>query len=328
MLTSPRPSRVVLTTLVLLLTGSVAFAEDGEPQDSAAITPMALLPFQERGHEAQQLGPQVTDLLFAELVTNPNLFLVEREDIDKLFEENTLGLSGLVDPNRATQVGHLTGAKVIVTGSVIVSGENIYLVAKVMGTETSRVLGASAKDALDADLHGLVSELAEAVATTVSERSKELIAEPLDRTDMIAALAKRMPKGKRPAVWIEIAEQHVGRPVIDPAAETELALICRELGFTVIDRTEGKKSAADVLLVGEGISQFAVRHSDLTSVKARVELKALDRRTGEVLAIDRQVSIRVDLAEQLAAKSALQDAAMSLAERMLPALVGKRERQK
>jgi TolB-like protein len=328
MLTSPLPPRVALMAAVLLSTGTFAVAQTDEPQEPAAITPMALLPFQERGRETQQLGPQVTDLLFAELVSNPKLFLVEREDIDRLFEEKTLGLSGLVNPNQAAQVGHLTGAKVIVTGSVIVSGENLYLVAKVMGTETSRVLGASAKGALDADLDGLAAELAEAVAQTITKRSKELIAEPVERHDLIAALVKRMPEGKPPAVWIEIAEQHVGQPVIDPAAETELALICRELGFTVIDRNEGKKSAADVLLVGEGISQFAVRHGDLTSVKARVELKALDRKTGEVLAIDRQVSIQVDLAEQLAAKSALQDAAMSLAERMLPALVGKKERQK
>src|SRR5690606_3542430 len=115
------------------------------------------------------------------------------------------------------------------------------LVAKVMGTETSRVLGASAKGERDADLDALVAELAEAVAETVTKRSKELVAEPVERNDMIAALVKRMPKGKRPAVWIEIAEQHVGQPVIDPAAETELAHLCRKLGFTVIDRNEGKK---------------------------------------------------------------------------------------
>lgn len=327
MLCSQLHPRVALTTAVLLMIGSMAFAQEDGPQESTGVTPMALLPFQERGREARDLGAQVTDLLFAELATHSDLFLVEREDINKLLEEETLNLAGLVDPNQATQVGHLTGAKVIVTGSVIVSGEKLYLVAKVMGTETSRVLGASAKGAVDDDVDGLVAELAEAVAETVTERSKELVAEPAERTDLIAALAERMPEGERPAVWIEIAEQHVGQPVVDPAAETELALICRELGFTVIDRDEGKKSAADVLFVGEAISQFAVQHGDLTSAKGRVELKALDRKTGEVLAVDRQVSIQVDLAEQLAAKAALQDAATRLAERMLPKVVSEYQEQ-
>jgi len=51
-----------------------------------------------------------------------------------------------------------------------------------------------------------------------------------------------------------------------------------------------------------------------------VEVKA-HKRTGEILAVDRQTSVAVDLAEQTSAKTALQNAAMELAERLLPKLV-------
>ena len=55
--------------------------------------------------------------------------------------------------------------------------------------------------------------------------------------------------------------------------------------------------------------------------KARVELKALTLKTGEILAVDRETSAAVDLAEQTAGKTALQQASEILASRLLPKLV-------
>ena len=57
------------------------------------------------------------------------------------------------------------------------------------------------------------------------------------------------------------------------------------------------------------------------SVKARVELKATYRKSNEVLVADREVAVVVDLSEQIAGKSALQKAALQIAERVLPAVV-------
>ena len=313
---------------IVLLTGSALPAQGKKKDDERAVYPVAILPFQERGRDTAELGGQVTDLLFAQLVVNPDMYLVEREDIKKLFDEQELNLSGLVNQTQATQVGYLTGAKIIVTGSVLIVGDKLYLVAKIIGTETSRVLGASAKGKVDDDLDGLVESLAEDVATTISEQAKKLVAEPVTHEDRVEAIAKDLGKGKRPTVWIDIPERHVGQTTIDPAAQTELTLICRELGFEVIDRKEGNRNAADVLLIGEGFSQFAARHGNLISVKARLEVKALDRATGKVLAVDRQVSVAVDLAEQIAGKTALQEAAATIAGRLLPKIVKSDKKKK
>ena len=59
----------------------------------------------------------------------------------------------------------------------------------------------------------------------------------------------------------------------------------------------------------------------IASVKARLEVKATDRVGGKVLAIDRQIAVEVDLTEQLAGKKALQNAAATIAERLLPRIV-------
>lgn len=318
----PRLRRCATAALaIVLLSTAILPAQEEKNDDELAVYPVAILPFQERGRDAAELGPKVTDLLFAQLIANPDLYLVEREDITKLFDEQELNLSGLVNPSQATQVGYLTGAKIIVTGSVIVVNDSLYLVAKVIGTETSRVLGASSKGQADDDLDRLVENLAENVAATISERATDLVAKPVTREDRIAAIAKTLGKGKRPSVWIDVPERHVGQTTLDPAAATELALFCKELGFEVIDRKEGNRNDADVLLVGEGFSQFASRHGNLISVKARLEVKALERESGRVLAVDRQVAVSVDLAEQVAGKTALQDAAVSIAGRLLPKIV-------
>ena len=107
------------------------------------------------------------------------------------------------------------------------------------------------------------------------------------------------------------------QPVIDPAAETELVLILQQCGFTVVD--DKSKERADIEITGDAFSAYAIRKGNLISCKARVELKA-QKRSGEILAIDRQTSVAVDIAEQTAAKLALQDASAMLAERLLPQL--------
>ena len=127
---------------------SVSRAADKAP----TVYPTAVLPFSERGREAKEFGSKVTDLAFANLVANPDLFLVDRKDMKKIFDELELNVSGAVNPNEATQVGQLIGAKLIVTGSALNVGNPLYLVAKIIGTETSRVVGASVKGRLDDEL--------------------------------------------------------------------------------------------------------------------------------------------------------------------------------
>jgi len=116
---------------------------------------------------------------------------------------------------------------------------------------------------------------------------------------------------------VKIGERHFGQPVIDPAGETELSLILKECGFKLVDDKSPEK--ADIEITGEAFSALGVRKGNLISCKARVEIK-VRKRTGEILAVDRQTSAGVDIAEQTAAKTALQNAATELAERVLPKL--------
>lgn len=305
---------------VTVLTGPNAFGAQAQSEHTD-VYPVAVLKVQERGAEVEGLGSKVTDLFFASLATDPQMHLVDREDLQKQLDEHQLNLSGLVRPDQAIRVGQLTGAKILVTGSVLQVDSTLYLVGKVIGTETSRVIGCSVKGKVDDDLGELCERLAVDISKAVAERGRELVAKPVDDEVRLATLKQRIGKGKRPTVWIKIDERHVGQPTVDPAAETEMNMLCRELGFTVLDSSAGERNKADIILSGEGFSEFAGRHGNLVSVKARIEIKATDRKTSEVLVADRQTSIGIDLSEQLAGKAALQDAAAELSERLLPKLV-------
>ena len=316
--------RFLVLVCLALASSNFSIAEDKDKQAEkiAQPVPTAVVTFQDRGGKDNKLiGAKVTDLLFAELVAKPEMFLVDREELSKVLAEHEINLSGAVNPDQAIQVGQLTGAKIIVTGSVVQVESNLYLVAKIIGTETTRVLGASVKGKSDDDLGRMVEKLAEEIASTISTKSDQLIAKTVTKEDRLEALKKKLGDKKRPSVVASVRERHVTQIVIDPAAQTELEWFAKETGFVVVDRFEGDKSDADILLVGEGFSEFGGRFGNLASVKARLEVKAIDRRSGRVLAVDQQTTVALDLTEQIAGKTALQEAAAKIAERMLPKLL-------
>lgn len=315
----------VVAAGVLFTAAVLGPALESSGQDEAKkgppVYPMALFTFQERGTGARDVGGKVGDLLYAKLGARAELHLVDREDLKKTLAEQELNLSGAVKTAEATKIGQLTGAKLLLTGTVVHVDKQLVLIAKIIGTETSRVVTTSVEGKVSDELSPLVDKLADKVAETIKEHAQQLVAKEIKKIDRVATLKELLKKSKKPVVMITVKERHIGQVTIDPAAQTELSLLCKETGFEVIDAETAAAGKADVIISGEGMSEFAVRYGNLVSVKARVEVKAVERKTGRVLAADRQTAVVVDLTEQLAGKAALQQAAAVLGERLLPKLV-------
>jgi len=300
--------KVAAALLLLAATVAVTRAE--------GVLTVAVFDFESKDEAVRDLGPKVATIINAALSAEPSVITVERAELEKILSEKELGLSGTVSPETAAKVGHLTGAKVLVTGRVFKVDKDTMVVAKVIGTETSRVYGEMVKGGPSASIADLATDLAKKIGATVAAKGDTLVAKVESHENRISRIKQSLKKEKLPVVAIRIAERHFGGPTIDPAAETELSKVLQECGFSLTDAKSDTKP--DIEIEGEALSELGMRKGNLTSCKARVEIKVRQREGGKLLVVDRQTSVAVDLSEQLAAKTALQNAGMDLAERIAP----------
>lgn len=305
--------KTLRTILFAALLAGATLMQAAEP----LVLTVAVFDFESKDEAVRDLGPKVATLLNATLSAEPNLILVERAELEKVLGEQELGLSGTVSADTAARVGNLTGAKVLVTGRVFKVDKETMVVAKVIGTETSRVYGEMVKGTAAVSISDLSADLARKIAATVTQKGETLVAKVMSREERIAKIKRVIKSDKLPSVSVKIPEQHFGAPVVDPAAQTELGLILQECGFKLIDDKSPAK--ADIEISGEAFSAFGLRKGNLISCKARVEVKAR-KANGDIVVVDRQTSVAVDVAEQTAAKTALQSAAAELAERLTGAI--------
>lgn len=300
----------LLITLVTLCSLGLARAAD-------TVVPVAVFDFDSKDEAVRDLGPKVATLINANLSAEPQIMTVERAELEKVLGEHELGLSGTVGADSAAKVGQLTGAKVLVTGRVFKASGELFIVAKIIGTETSRVYGELVKGGEKASISDLASDLAKKIATDVVQKGDTLVAHVQTREELIAGIKKQLAGKTLPSVSVKITEQHFGQRVIDPAAETELNSILQDCGFKVIDASSTNR--AEVQITGDAFSAYGMRKGNLVSCKSRVEVKA-HKQNGDLVTVDRQTSVGVDIAEQTAAKTALQNAASELAQRLVPKL--------
>jgi len=263
------------------------------------------------------LGKQISEVLTATLSGEPGVQLVDRASMDKILQEHQLNLTGLVDPATAIQVGKLVGAKVIITGMAFPIDKQICVTAKLTGTETSGLSSAIARGPKNADTADLIMQIAQKTAESLRTDRKKLLGNNAD-FDPLPALKTKLAGRKLPKVCVNISEHHLPPAdiaAVDPAAETEIRNVLISAGFTVIaghDEAELDKAGVEVAIIGEAFSELNGKIGNLVSCSARVELQARDRKGHRVLFSNRTTTRAVDLAENVAGKTALQKAGHDL----------------
>jgi len=295
----------IILTAAFILFAVITIARAADPD----VLTVAVFDFESQSEDTPDLGKQISTLVDASLSAEPNIITVERAELEKALSEQEYGLSGTVTQD---------SAKVLVTGRVFDANDQRIIVAKVIGTETSRVYGEMVEGPAAGSIVDLSSALAKKIADVVSDKDETLVAKVESRDDRIAKIKQELEDKKLPVVSVKITEQHIEEFVIDPAAETELSLILQQCGFTVVDELSTNKP--DVAITGEAFSEFGMQKGNLKSCRARIEIKVRDVASGNIIAVDRQTSVAVDIAELIAAKTALQNGADELAERLLPKL--------
>ncbi|MEG2076927.1 MAG: CsgG/HfaB family protein [Victivallaceae bacterium] len=277
---------------------------------SEKIPTVAVLPFECRSPRLESsIGKSIAELLSINLLEKANMELVERAELEKAVDELNISATGLVDKGSQNRLGRLVGAKILVTGSVFESEDKTFLVAKVIGTESSRVLGCSVS-ALG-DPVNMVPELSAKIDKIISESKAKLIPGELNEVDVVKAL-NFSGNGRR--VYIKVSE-NINVEAVDPAVETELERIVLALGFEVVQ----VQNEADFRIVGEAFAVQGNNYSKFISANGRVELKIYDK-ANRLLASGSARETMAGASYQTTAKDALTQATLRLAEEVLPVM--------
>lgn len=296
-------------------------AADAGKQTAVGLT-VAILDFESAAPGNPELGAQVSQVLTATLSDEQGFSLVDRSSLAQTLREHELNLTGLVNAEQAAKIGKLAGARILITGKIFSLDKQLFFTAKIIGVETSLVDGVLIKGDKEGDVGDLLMKLSQKVSQKLREEGPKLVASDEAMQDPLPALKKSLAGRKLPKVLVQIQERHLSAipaPHIDPAAETEVSAVLKEAGFTVFEGDDKQAAEAGVNLIvsGDAFSEFAARIATLVNCVARVEVRITDRKTGEVLYSDRETARAVDLAENIAGKTAIQKASRTLAVRML-----------
>ena len=125
---------VALAALALPLVG-----QDSRPG-------IAVLPFENGGsygkdkEDFDALRKGIAATLIYELARNPGARLVEREQTQRLLDEQGLGVAERVDAATAAKVGKLVGARYMITGSFIDLYGDFRVDARIINVETGEIM--------------------------------------------------------------------------------------------------------------------------------------------------------------------------------------------
>lgn len=138
-------------TLALLCTTSLA----------AESTTLSILYFQNTRGEKQHdwLRKGITDMLIGDAGRSPALNVVEREDLQNVLKEQALAQSGILEDGQALELGRLLRAKLIVSGSYIVSGGVLRIEAKLTDVQSGTVVDTARAEGKLADIFAVQRRL-------------------------------------------------------------------------------------------------------------------------------------------------------------------------
>lgn len=156
------------TTLVLIL--AALFVSALLPAAARAEfkkTKIAVLDFQIQGgkNDNPDMGKIVAEWFITALVQEGRFDVIERRLLEKVIEEQKIGVSGLVDEGSASKLGKVLGAKVVITGTVLEFQNVLEVNARILEVESSSIIAAENVKSTSgaARLEDLVVEMAQKI---------------------------------------------------------------------------------------------------------------------------------------------------------------------
>lgn len=133
-----------------------------------------IFPFAEKGGYSGDFGKRISDELTANLFDSDEVELIDQQQVRSDLGDSLPLASEMISLAAANEIANLTGAKVVVTGIVLRSGDSIIIVSRIISTETNRVFMESIRGHRDdADL--LMGDLVVRVTDVINLYLEKLV---------------------------------------------------------------------------------------------------------------------------------------------------------
>jgi TolB-like protein len=220
---------------------------------------LAVLPFQTKGLGTEMGEINVVEQMMTTFYGLNRFKLFERSQLEKILEEQKLGMTGILDASTAAEIGKGIGVDAIVLGSVTRSGSNIAIDARLIDTETAQII--TAQDEMSdrtsiPDLKDMINRLALKISQDLPLVEGYVINVSGDQLTFDFGSAKGVRKGMKCIVYRE------GRDIIHPITKKVLGKETEELGEVKLVQVFPEYSVGQVLKVRGGI--FEVGNKSIT----------------------------------------------------------------
>ena len=163
----------------------------------------------------KELGSGVADIFVSEAFRSGRFRITERAELDKVLLEQNLGASGRIDPTSAAALGRITGAELIVLGSLSEFGiTTTGGGGKVLGVFGGSTETVTARVTVDIRMVDSVTAEVMAIGTATSEVAQTNV------TVNVLNVIRALQAGRTGTTIVDIAVRNAIRGAIDEAALT------------------------------------------------------------------------------------------------------------
>ncbi|NPV01190.1 MAG: hypothetical protein HPY53_07390 [Brevinematales bacterium] len=124
------------------------------------------------------LRKAIADMLITDISESSEIEVVERENLQKIIEEQKLSLAGLVDEDQAIKIGQMLNAKKMIYGAFVISGNDVRIDGKITDTESGKILATFSSKGIVKNILNLQNDLAGKALTAMGIKKPQILATP------------------------------------------------------------------------------------------------------------------------------------------------------
>jgi len=167
-------------------------------------TKIAVIEFSDIQGNITNLGKYLAEELTTRLYLTGSFEVVERQLLNKVIEEQQLGLTGYIDDNTAVSLGNILGIDAIASGSITDLGKNVKVNARLISAESGKVFSvASVKIPKDETICMLLGQIYESKDNSKSEAKKSTNAR-IEKEGLIFEMIEARMSDRTVIIKIEI----------------------------------------------------------------------------------------------------------------------------